>query len=158
MPFFTSKDKNSNDLSGHILFSLIDRKIRENLMYQAINDQISKAKYLKEKSQDGNTSSNVSTISDEDHKTNSSISNNDKKFMNDKEDMNDLLKSATEDVTNYFNLYDCFVKPPSNACHYYCNLTNMDREERYLSYKDSVIKDFIVTYETICDKKEVNEI
>ena len=65
MPFYSSRSINANDVINNFIKSVISEKRRE--------------KYLaKDKNQDFNSSSNVSTVSDDDRKTNTSTSNNDK--------------------------------------------------------------------------------
>ena len=157
MPFFSSKGKGNISSKKQMFLNLIDRSIRENLIYQTINDQLNKNKLAKEKTQESNSSSNESTISDEDHK--SSNPNNDKKILNEKGDMNGLLKIATEEVTNYFNSFDIFIREPSYAAQYYCNLdSNVDREERETEYRKLIVKGFINNYKKILRRKDANEI
>ena len=159
MPSFSSKDTNAKFPTNNLLLSLIEKKYKaEKFFHESLNiERINSSKQSKEKIQES-TSSNVSTVSDDDHKTNISTtnSNNGKKLIDEKADLVELIRTATKKITNYFNASDVFVTDPSVACHYYCNLTNSDGDERYDNYRNRTVEYFADTYKNQLKNKTAN--
>lgn len=159
MPSFSSKDTNAKYPTNNLLLNLIEKKYKAEKFFHELfaSERINNSKQSKEKSQDS-TSSNVSTVSDDEHKVNvaATNSNNGKKLVDEKTDLVDLIKTATRKITNFFNSSDVFVTDPSVACHYYCNLTNTDGDERYDNYRNRTVEYFAETYKNELKNKNAN--
>ena len=157
MPFFSSKNINNNILAKHALMSLIDmqmknRKLTERSTYV---EEIHNYYPQKEKGQESNSSSNVSTISDEEHRTYINNQNNDKK---EKDNLNELLKGEIKKISLYYNTIHSFGRTPSLASNYYCNLSNDIYEIRDTKYKKYFTSKMEKNYKKMIEKKDTNDI
>ena len=155
MPFFSSKNINNNIFAKHALMNLIDIQIKNRKLTEkgAYVEEIRNYYPPKEKGQESNSSSNVSTISDEEHRT--YISNTDKK---EKENLNELLKVEIKKISFYYNSIHSFFRIPSLASNYYCDLTNDIYEIRDTKYKKYIANRMEQNYKKMIEKKNTNEI
>ena len=148
MPSFTSKSINADEVINNFIINVLNQKKREKYLSEALSFKGLVSHFMtKEKNQDSNTSSNVSTVSDDDRKTTTSNSNN-----GDNNNLNALIKKEIRKMNNYFNKTDVFMTDPSLACQYYCNMTNEDGDERFVSYQKSKLDYFVNGFKRF-DKK-----
>ncbi len=155
MPFFSLKNINNNIMAKYALMSLIDLQLKNRKINEknAFVEEICNYFPPNEKGQESNSSSNVSTISDEDHKT--YISNQDKK---EKDNLNELLKGEIKKISLYYNTLSSFGKIPSLACNYYCDLSNDVYEIRDNNYKNYILNKMKNNYKKMLEKKDTKEI